>query len=194
MHPGLRAFFYTVCSVCFGAWIKKCCFERFFLMVTRMNWLKYRSMQFPWGTGPFPWMRLERKRANLRGCAVLSPSEFCFPLYRVHAMLFCSIFSPYPLSSINLCFLLNVDTAGSMAVVPKFMSIFNSPPVQPVSCWVGLVAAAYLLKAFPILASAWPHFSPMEVPAVPRRHQGICSECARRHLQIFSFWSCYIWV
>lgn len=54
------------------------------------------------------------------------------------------LFYFFPLSSINLCFLLNVDTAGSMAVVPKFMSIFNSPPVQSVSCCVGLVAAAYL--------------------------------------------------
>lgn len=56
--------------------------------------MKSRSLQFPWETGPFPWTQQGRERQNLCGWAALSPSELWFPLYRVHATLFCSIFFP----------------------------------------------------------------------------------------------------
>lgn len=79
----------------------------------------YRTLQFPWEAGPFPGMQVGRKRD------ILSPQSFSSSWIVFTPD--CLILWFSPLSSINLCFFLNVDAAKSTAVVTRFMSILNCP-------------------------------------------------------------------
>lgn len=100
------------------------------------NWLKCIGVVVSMGKWAFPMNASgeEERQPVYLGCVV--PSELQFQLYHVHTRLF----NPggFALSFINLCFFLNVDTAKSTAVVPKFMSLLNCPsPPSPMLSMTG---------------------------------------------------------
>lgn len=134
------------------------------LMSTRMNWLKCigacsfhgklgLSHECRWG---------ERETTCMPG--------LCCPLRASVPAVSCShqTVSSWgfpPLSSIDLCFFLHVDTTKSAAVVPRFMSILNCPQSTQSHAehnWT----AGYLLKALPVLASVQPCWSASKLPGI----------------------------
>lgn len=143
-------------------------------------------------------MQLGRGRDNLHGrlpvCHV-APIGASIPAVSCpcHAVLFCF----FPLS-INLHFLLNVDTVESTAIAPRLMSILNPPQSTQSHTeedWWQLLISQKCSRFYILPSPAALLLNCQESSHCPQERLEICTECTGYHLQIQIFaFSSDIWV